>query len=196
MNIYLLDIDGVLADFVGAFCDYYNKLGLNKIEKFDLKRLPVEKQIGKDEKTYKSLKHLFRVTGAECLSPKPITDSIKFTKKAKARGDKIIIWTSRPIDRYPKCDIWTKHWLDKFGFEYDKLRFVERGFDKEMFFLEQKDLMIKKFSKDVIVHAVDDRPLYKELGKFVDKMYIFDQPYNRKVKSKHLKRIKSLLEIL
>ena len=52
-NIYLLDIDGVLANFVDNFCKYYNKLGfMNVIEPFNMISMPIEKSIGDDEKTY------------------------------------------------------------------------------------------------------------------------------------------------
>ena len=67
---------------------------------------------------------------------------------------------------------------------------------KEIFFVNSAQLLAQSLIGKVTIHAVDDRPLMKSLNKFVNKLYIFDQPYNKHIKYKHLTRIKSLMDLI
>lgn len=192
-NVYLIDIDGVLADYAQAFCKYHNWLLYKKLKSTQLAKLPFNEHLKYDKKLYDCVKYLFRISGGEALSPNLIKESKEFIDKVKKRGDVVIIWTARPTEEFPNLKLQTKIWLRKNKIKYDKLFFVEKGFDKEMF-LVNSNLLLKYCLKNKYkIIAVDDRRLSPILNKFIDEIYLFDRNYNKQLKGRRIKSLSQLL---
>jgi hypothetical protein len=91
------------------------------------------------------IKHAFRTSGAKrSLPTRP--KAAEFTRWCRDKGWKVIILTSRPIDKYPTLYDDTLHWLNHGAFAYD---FVWWGFDKA------HQINLRGIAEQ-IVFAVDD----------------------------------------
>ena len=155
-EIVLCDIDGVLANYYEGFTRwiYRNRPTLE---------VPVErcwlnaKALGVHEQVWQELKHAFRTSRGKVNLP--VYDGAKeFLDACRKKGYKIVLLTSRPIDRYPNLYQETLEWLQNNDLPYD---FVWWAIDKGEKILSQNIGGRIKF-------ALDDDPKYvaryKELG--------------------------------
>ena len=104
----VFDIDGVLADFEGAFCEkfgYSNRNFIDLVSRYPEKEQEILKFIS-DTSSYEDLEPIFG--GGVLLA------------QARQKGYKVVLLTSRPL--------WTKEvteeWLKKYWFDYDDLYFA------------------------------------------------------------------------
>lgn len=100
----VVDIDGVLADFEGEFCDRFGQD--NRHEQNLYKRYPKYEQLIDDfisnPETYKDLTPIF---GGRCL-----------VEQAKMRGYRVELVSSRPESSSDA----TREWLNRYNIHYDK----------------------------------------------------------------------------
>jgi len=150
----ILDLDNVLCDYprgliqwikstlwtdaVGATSEALEELA-HGVEWINAASLQCSQQV------WLEIKHAFRTSGAKRMLPaRP--KAAEFTRWCRDKGWKIIILTSRPIDKYPTLFDDTLHWLNHGAFAYD---FVWWGFDKA------HQINVRDISRQV-VFAVDD----------------------------------------
>ena len=158
-KIVLVDIDGVLADYVTGFIDwisqFYNK-GI--AEGFvDRRKWMNAVSMGLDEQVWQELKHQFRTRGGKRKLPL-LPMSKEFLDMCRSLGYKIVLLTSRPIDRYPNIYTDTLEWLKLNNLPFD---FIWWSLDKA-------ETVLSKNIRPNIVFAVDDDlryvTKYSELG--------------------------------
>ena len=190
-TIYLLDIDGVLADYAGGFCRYYNWLCYKKLEPKDIAKIPFNDGLKLDKKLYDCVKYLYRKTGGEGYKNDYIKGAREFIKWAHNNGDLVYVWTTRPIVEFPNIKTETLRWLRDNGIKYDKIFFTDKKEGKELY-LFNSQLMNAKMILGYKLIAVDDAPLSCSINKIVDEIYTFNQPYNKKIKGL---RINNLLDL-
>ncbi len=125
-RMVLVDIDGVVGDWGSLWRKWCTE---------------------KDEEKYTVpiLKHGFRISGIK-REMAVFPDAIPFLNRVRDAGIKIILWTSRPIDKYPNMLGDTVDWLVKRQIPFDAIWWNQFKTDSDKF------LAIL----DQIVLAVDD----------------------------------------
>jgi len=123
----IIDIDNVLADYTTGFLDWCSKEYPQMkvlIQSFMLTHKGAEMpyfmatDFHLDEGVWQEVKHRFRTSGGKLNLP-VIEGAKEFLHALKERDMKIILLTSRPIDRYPNIYTDTLEWLQKNELPYD-----------------------------------------------------------------------------
>jgi NTP pyrophosphatase (non-canonical NTP hydrolase) len=146
----IVDIDNVLCDYITGFLDWlevkghlnYAVLNILRTERPYLNA----QSVGVTPEQWMDLKHQFRVSGAKRQLPL-FPDAFMFLHRMRCEGFKIILLTSRPIDRYPNIFTDTIMWLNYHRLPYD---FVWWSLDKHERLVQVKDI------KQYVRFAVDD----------------------------------------
>ena len=127
--VAVVDIDEVLCDYIGGLGAW---LGRHKTLRDDvafLERLDgcIEQRLwlsgqtlGVDEARWQELKHEFRTSGAKRDLP-VFPEARAFLEGLRRTGTKVVLLTSRPIDRYPNLQTDTLLWLQKNDLPFDYL---------------------------------------------------------------------------
>ena len=133
--IVILDLDNVLCDYPRGFIQWLKATSWRTAVGAPDDRLEElargiawvnANTLQCSQAVWQEIKHAFRTSGAKRMLPtRP--KAAEFTRWCRDRGWKIIILTSRPIDRYPTLYDDTLHWLNHGKFSYD---FIWWGFDK------------------------------------------------------------------
>jgi FMN phosphatase YigB (HAD superfamily) len=94
------------------------------------------RSLGIPEDAWQQLKHRFRVEGVKRRLP-VFPDAYLFLERMRMDGYKIVLLTSRPIDRYPNIFTDTILWLNENRLPYD---FVWWSLDKAERIVQMQDL--------------------------------------------------------
>jgi len=166
MKRYALDIDGVLADFSGAW----------------IKRLGVDKP--RADHWLFSYKIDYEAWMAICEDETFWANLEPLCKPEDILFDPVCYVTARPIPKE-----WTEQWLEKNGFPCNEVIVIDSDHKGNHGSKVQilKDRNVEIYVDDKIEHFVE----ISNAGIFC---YLFDQPYNRKYDVGR-KRIKSLSEL-
>ncbi len=150
-QIVICDIDGVLADYVSGFLAWTSN---HQPELFnrcaDLNRQDTNlwlnaSSLGVSEDVWQELKHRFRTSRGKLSLP--VYDGAKELLSAcRAKGLKIVLLTSRPIDKYPNIYTDTLEWLINNELEHD---FIWWSQDKA-------ETLLSKNIKANVAFAIDD----------------------------------------
>lgn len=165
-KIILIDMDGVLANFEEGFLNAWRKkfpnhphVPLEKRKTFSL----IEDYPGGLEKDVQSIittSHFF-----ENLSV--IKGGKEALTKMETLGHEVFICTS-PISKFENCVLEKYYWISKnLGYEWTK----------KMIMAKDKTLIFGDF-------LIDDRPQHEGLKKPVWQHILFDQPYNKHIKTR------------
>lgn len=148
-RIVLVDIDGVLADYglgyLNWIMEHYPELTDRCIEISSRKLWIDSKNFGIDDQRYQEIKHDFRISGGKVNLP--IFEGAKeFLDTLKAQGYKVVLITSRPIDKYPNMYTDTLEWLVKNELKFDHLWWST----------DKRETVLAKSIRSNVVFAVDD----------------------------------------
>lgn len=185
-KVFLLDLDGVLADYAEGFSRFFNLMMGTDYKPSDMWYHKFKRNFKVSDKVYEDLKDAYRKFRFK-TTLKPIEGYKEFFRKYK--DSLIYIWTSRSTRKYPINLFNTVEWLDKFGIKHDSVYFVDNFHCDKIDFLEKR---IPKNLKNNMV-LVDDDGEIKYFEPYVKEVVLFDQPYNQKVVE--VRRIKSLKEL-
>lgn len=184
-TIYLVDIDGVLADYAEGFTRFVNLMMGTKYKASDMKMPGFRNNFDFPEYQYEQLKRAYRQFEFK-MSLKVIPGYVEFFRKHKGE---IFVWTSRAVDEFPHIRALTFEWMRKHGMGEKLFCVLDGGFpSKSDWFLEFCNTETTKF---VVID--DDPDTLKKMSKYTKQLYLFDQPYNRD--SKVGTRITSLKQI-
>ena len=164
----VVDIDGVLADYVSGVCSWIREWGsallklrpkdavglmlrIQEIQKSEGRRWVNADSLGISYEQWKILKHDFRTKGGKRLLP-VFEDARQFLHWCRDRGWVIILVTSRPVDRYPNIFTDTISWLDKSELPFDHLWWATEKTER----IEEANIVMRS----QIVFAVDDDPKF------------------------------------
>jgi len=159
----IVDIDGVLADYVAGMCMWAKEWGpallqlrpagsmqlvthLKNMIDMHSTRINID-QTGVSQDQWRVIKHEFRIRGGKRSLP-PYGDARQFLNWCWERGWIIILMTSRPVDRYPNIFTDTLSWLDAMQLPFDHLWWATDKSDR----LEEAHVQMRS----QIVFAVDD----------------------------------------
>lgn len=157
----VVDIDNVLCDYINGMCDWIPRARMfldseehgisnefqQRIDKVrhDGKYLSA-KTLGIRDELWQALKHEFRTTGQKRCLP-VFDDALEFLTRCKHAGLRVVLLTSRPIDRYPNIFTDTILWLNNNKLPFD---FVWWSSEKAERILEEDGL------REKIRFAIDD----------------------------------------
>lgn len=128
-RIALFDIDGVIADYCNGFLSWLiREASADSLKSLaDRARNLVDSQVWMcaeslkiGEGKWQELKHRFRVTRGKVYLP-VFKDSLYLLDLCRQKGFKIVLLTSRPIDRYPNIYTDTLEWLNKHSIPFDAI---------------------------------------------------------------------------
>jgi len=178
-----IDLDDVLADFLGSFINYYNLRFRTAYTKEDFTDFNLSKVLSMDqESTQKLISDFWH---RSCLSSKikPIEGSVENLNKLKYFGELNII-----TSRQQKLKEKTIDWVE----EYFKNVFKEIYFSNHAYF-EYKGLPKSGICKQTKTEFfIEDCPDYaidcaeKEIN-----VLLLDKPYNKHVERKNITRVYS-----
>jgi len=184
-DVAIIDIDGVLCDYKGGFCNYLNKrlgMALNPDEIGFLNHATAG--VGLDE--WETIKHDFRQLGIKRRLP-VLPGAVEFTQELKASGYSVVILSSRPYKRYKRIFKDTMEWLGANGFEFDAVLWETEKHEKVM---QEFDLTNVRF-------AVEDDPKYAAaLASIGVRVYLVNTNYNQAFDHPEVIRVESLAEVI
>ena len=120
---FVVDLDGVLRDIFSQMIKLYNNEFGENLKPEDVKDYDVEVSFPKAHAAYGSSYHYFFEKHADyvfLLSP-PMEGAVEAVKHLKEYG-KVVIATIQPTTHNK---ILALKWLDKWGVQYDEIRFVD-----------------------------------------------------------------------
>jgi hypothetical protein len=154
----IVDIDNVLCDYIGGICDWLpsqfvtrddhpSPALLDRIERIRKQGSYINaKALEIPEDAWQNLKHAFRTGGHKRRLP-VFPDAKDFLMRCQDAGYRIVLLTSRPIDRYQNIFTDTILWLNDNNLPFD---FVWWSVDKAERILMEDGL------REKVMFAVDD----------------------------------------
>ena len=125
-----LDIDGVLADYVGTLLGFLNERLGTRYAAEQVTRSGVGRNLDLPPATYRALKREFRDCGLEGLGARPIPGAVRFLWYLRARGYYICLLTGRPTAAFKRLVPDTFEWLARHQIPYDLCVFDPRKADR------------------------------------------------------------------
>jgi 5' nucleotidase, deoxy (Pyrimidine), cytosolic type C protein (NT5C) len=125
-----LDIDGVLADYVGSLLRFLNDRLGTAYRREQITRPHVGSNLELPPAAYRALKREFRECGLEGLGADPIPGAIRFVHHLRARGYAICLLTGRPAATVKRLIPDTLAWLERHGVPYDECIFDREKADR------------------------------------------------------------------
>jgi NTP pyrophosphatase (non-canonical NTP hydrolase) len=144
-----------LCDYITGFCRWLEK-AIPSISAARLNRIREERvwisaeTLGAGKIDYEAIKHKFRISGYWDFLP-VMEGSKEFLRLCMLAGLKVVLLTSRPIDRYPNILTDTIHWLSLHDLPYD---FIWWATDKRKALIERGSLANLVFAVDDDLHFV------------------------------------------
>lgn len=186
-----IDMDGVLADYVKTFYKYVKKnLKINYNYNYnEMKSLNLYKEFSKffniDEEKIKELKHKYRMSD-EKKNMEFFRNSDNFIYALKNMGYKIILLSSRPIDKYPNMFYNTIYSLNKNNIDFDGI-----------YFSEEKEKEILKRFRNIIFFVEDNYENALKISKLGKKVFLLERSYNKNnKKNKNIIKVKDYGQII
>lgn len=160
-KIVLCDIDGVLADYYSGFLKWisihYPGLSSRCKEMITNVIWLCASSLGVDEQVWQEIKHHFRTSKGKLTLP-VYSGAKEFLEYCRSKQYKIVLLTSRPIDRYPNIYTETLEWL--------KLK--DLPFDYIWWATDKAEKILSENIRPNIIMALDDDlkyiHRYNELG--------------------------------
>lgn len=152
-DIALIDIDGVLADYVKGILIWikrnYPVLAKN-VDRCRKESLWVDAtSLRIDDQRFQEIKHHFRTSRGKADLPL-VQNAQRFLRECKSKGLSVVLLTSRPIDKYPNIYTDTLEWLNKNELLFDYLWWA----------VDKKEAILSKNIRTKIKFAVDDDSKY------------------------------------
>lgn len=177
-EVIVFDIDGVLNNYPTCYLDWiYKETNIKYSDMVDIK----EKL---DIKTYENLKEKYRLSGVKANQPIN-KDTVKLMNQLKVAGNTIILYTTRPVNRYKRISSDTLKWLKKNKVPFDAIYWTD--FQKEDFY--KLGLNIKFIVEDDINNA----KLFSAEGY---RVYLINYNHNQGYNHELIRRIDNPKEIL
>lgn len=177
-EVIVFDIDGVINNYPTCYLDWiYKETNIKYSDMIDIK----EKL---DIKTYEDLKEKYRLSGVKANQPIN-KDTVKLMNQLKVAGNTIILYTTRPVNRYKRINSDTLKWLKKNKVPFDAIYWTD--FQKEDFY--KLGLNIKFIVEDDINNA----KLFSAEGY---RVYLINYNHNQGYNHELIKRIDNPKEIL
>lgn len=155
-RVAVVDIDGVLADFVTGFLAWLHKYTNEPTIRTRVAHLLTRRdvwlnaqELGVTGEEWENLSHEFRTSGMMQMLP-AFNPARAFLDWCRSQGWGIVLLTSRPIDKYPNLYADTLKWLTSRELKYDFLWWASNKAER----LNEKGVM-----KNVALY-VDDEPRY------------------------------------
>ena len=185
-DIIITDIDGTIGDWRKAFFDWALSKGYKSLNQDAAKTLNIEIDLGISYPEYFRLKEQFESEGGY-QSLEPYIDAYLLLERAAYQGAKIIAYTNRPAFTYGRIWSDTWRWIQKNNLPIHELKIGS----------EQRIMRACRLHKDghKVTMLEDDPSL--ALRAAVANIYVLlrDQPYNRGVTHKNIKRVISFNNI-
>ncbi len=176
-EVIVFDIDGVINNYPTCYLDWIYKE--TKIKYSDMEDIKEKLDI----KTYEDLKEKYRLSGVKANQPIN-NDTVKLMNDLKAEGNTIILYTTRPVNRYKRINSDTLRWLKKNKIPFDAIYWTD--FQKEDFY--KLGLNIKFIVEDDINNA----KLFSAEGY---KVYLLNYNHNQGYNHKLIMRVDNPKEI-
>lgn len=177
-EIIIFDIDGVINNYPDCYLDWvFENYGIKYVSMDEIK----EKL---DIKTYEEIKEKYRLSGAKLHQPINI-QTVNVMKKLYDSGEKIVLYTARPVSRYKRIYSDTLKWLKKNNVPFHAIYWTD--FQKE-------DIYKFNFKCKFIVE--DDLQNAKFFSKEGYKVYLINYNHNQGYEDNNIIRINSTEEIL
>jgi hypothetical protein len=179
--VIIFDIDGVINNYPDCFLDWLRKK--KKLNYKTLEQLKAEL----DLKTYENLKTEYRVSREKRKQPINI-ETVKVMQSLKEKGEKIVLFTNRPVSKYKVINTDTLYWLNSNKIPFDAIYWSD--------YQRKEDIYKLKFKiKFIVEDNLDNAKNFNHEGHLV---FLLQKTHNQDefYKNKLLIRIDSPLEIL
>lgn len=173
-EVVIFDIDGVINNFPICFLDWLKKkkfLNYSSVEELKSKI---------DLKTYEHLKTEYRTSGVKRNLPVNL-ETLRLMHVLKDRGEKIVLFTNRPVSKYRVIYGDTLYWLHKNKIPFDAIYWSDYQQKEDIY---KFDLKIKFIVED----NLDNSKLFNHEKYLV---FLLNKTYNQDInyKNKLLVRI-------
>lgn len=176
-QVIVFDIDGVINNYPICFVDWVNeKYNKSFVDLNDIKRVSIEE--------YSMYKEQYRISGAKRTQPINV-DTVDTINKLYDSGEKIVLYTVRPVNKYKNIYYDTITWLKNNGVKYNAIFWSD--YSKEDF--NKLGLNIKYFVDDTVENVL----LFSKEGY---KSYLLSNKYNEYDKNMSYIRINKVSQIL
>ena len=166
-----IDIDEVLADFMGSFLKYYNKTYNTELKRTDFKEYSLWSTLGGTKKESGDiLDGFFRTKDFELVD---VVEGAQGGIKTLSKDNDLIVITARPIETYNK----TVDWLDKnFPNKFSSIEFSKDWDEDKNSRWNKKDICLEK---NIDVLFEDNLVYAKECSESEIDVKLFDCPWNQ-----------------
>lgn len=173
-QVIVFDIDGVINNYPYCFIDWVNKTYNDDFKTFEKLKSSIEYQFYKEQ---------YRLSGAKANQPINI-DTVETINKLYDKGEKIVLYTVRPVRKYKRIYYDTITWLKNNGIKYNAIFFSD--YSKEDF--KNLGLNIKCFIDDDLNNVI--------LFSKEHKTFLLNNEFNQTDKDYSFIRIEKVSEIM
>ncbi len=143
-----IDIDGVLADYVGGLVTFLNRRLGTRFSTEQVVRPNVGRSLDLAPVTYQALKREFRDSGLEGAGCSPVPGAIGFVQHLARQSYYICLLTGRPGHAYRRLVPDTLEWLERHGVPFHYCLFDARKTDR----------LIRMVHREQLVAFIEDSP--------------------------------------
>jgi len=173
-QVIVFDIDGVINNYPYCFIDWVNDRFNQTFKTFEELKSTIE---------YQSYKEQYRLSGAKIIQPINV-DTVETINKLYDNGEKIVLYTVRPVKKYKRIYYDTITWLKRNNIKYNAIFFSD--YSKEDF--KNLGLNIKCFIDDDLNNAI--------LFSKEHKTFLLNNEFNQTNKEYNFERISKVSEIM
>lgn len=183
-----VDIDGVLAEYAEAFCDWvwlkHMAVGAGAITPRhpDVNTLNLAEVLGLSGAEYIQLKREWRESGMKAHLP-VVEGAKEFLSTLKEAGYTIVLLSARPYKEHKRIFSDTMEWLNTNGLEHDAILFDEH----------KNERLLREYGAERIEFFVEDNlEQANAIASCGVNVYLLDKPYNRGLTASGVVRIDDL----
>ena len=170
-EVIVFDIDGVINNYPDCFVDWVNK-------KYNLSFPNIETIKNDGLEKYEEYKEIYRLSGDKRFQPIN-QDTIDTLLKLKSLGNKIVLYTVRPVNTYKRIYHDTLYWLRNNNINFDAIYWSD--YNKEDFY--KLGLKVKFIVDDTLSNVV----MFSKEGY---KVFLLNKDYNKSDKDKNYSYIR------